>query len=63
LVGEKNENYIRKILFRYFRRVSRMANRYNGLNAVIFTLSTFWWGAAMLQMGLLKRLNRNFRRS
>jgi long-chain-fatty-acid--[acyl-carrier-protein] ligase len=30
-----------------------MANRYDGLNAVIFTLSIFWWGAAMLQMGLL----------
>ena len=30
-----------------------MAGRYNGLNAVIFTLSVFWWGAAMLQMGLL----------
>lgn len=38
---------------RYLRRVYRMANRYDGLNAVIFTLSTFWWGAAMLQMGLL----------
>ena len=30
-----------------------MAGRYDGLNAVIFTLSVFWWGAAMLQMGLL----------
>lgn len=38
---------------RYIRRAYRMANRYAGLNAVIFTLSTFWWGAAMLQMGLL----------
>ena len=38
---------------RYLRRAYRMANRYAGLNAVIFTLSTFWWGAAMLQMGLL----------
>ena len=38
---------------RYLRRVYRIANRYDGLNAVIFTLSTFWWGAAMLQMGLL----------
>ena len=28
--------------FRYMRRVYRMANRYDGLNAVIFTLSTFW---------------------
>ena len=38
---------------RYLRRAYRMANRFDGLNAVIFTLSTFWWGAAMLQMGLL----------
>jgi len=38
---------------RYMRRAYRMAGRYDGLNAVIFTLSTFWWGAAMLQMGLL----------
>ena len=38
---------------RYIRRAYRMAGRYDGLNAVIFTLSTFWWGAAMLQMGLL----------
>jgi 1-acyl-sn-glycerol-3-phosphate acyltransferase len=38
---------------RYLRRAYRMANRYPGLNAVIFVLSIFWWGAAMLQMGLL----------
>ena len=38
---------------RYIRRAYRMAGRYNGLNAVILTLSVFWWGAAMLQMGLL----------
>ncbi|MBR2837545.1 MAG: MFS transporter [Kiritimatiellae bacterium] len=38
---------------RYMRRAYRIAGRYNGLNAVIFTLSVFWWGAAMLQMGLL----------
>ena len=38
---------------RYIARAYRMAGRYNGLNAVIFTLSVFWWGAAMLQMGLL----------
>ena len=38
---------------RYIRRAYRMAGRYQGLNAVIFTLSVFWWGAAMLQMGLL----------
>ena len=38
---------------RYIRRVHRMAARYDGLNVVIFTLSVFWWGAAMLQMGLL----------
>ncbi len=39
--------------FRYLRRVSRMATRTEGLNAVVLTLSVFWWGAAMLQMGLL----------
>ena len=38
---------------RYIARAYRMAERYDGLNAVIFTLSVFWWGAAMLQMGLL----------
>ena len=38
---------------RYIRRAYRMAARYDGLNAVIFTLSVFWWAAAMLQMGLL----------
>ena len=38
---------------RYIRRAYRMAGRYDGLNAVIFTLSVFWWAAAMLQMGLL----------
>ena len=38
---------------RYIRRAYRMAGRYEGLNAVIFTLSIFWWGSAMLQMGLL----------
>ena len=38
---------------RYMRRVARMAKRYEGLDAVISTLSFFWWGAAMLQMGLL----------
>jgi len=38
---------------RYIARAYRMAGRYNGLNSVIFTLSVFWWGAAMLQMGLL----------
>jgi len=38
---------------RYIRRAYRMAGRYEGLNAVVFTLSVFWWGAAMLQMGLL----------
>jgi len=38
---------------RYIARTYRMAGRYDGLNAVIFTLSVFWWGAAMLQMGLL----------
>ena len=38
---------------RYIRRAYRMARRYSGLNAVVFTLSVFWWAAAMLQMGLL----------
>ena len=38
---------------RYVRRAYRMAKGYPGLNAVILTLSVFWWGAAMLQMGLL----------
>ena len=38
---------------RYIRRAYRMAGRYDGLNAVVFTLSVFWWAAAMLQMGLL----------
>ncbi|MCR5414573.1 MAG: MFS transporter, partial [Kiritimatiellae bacterium] len=38
---------------RYIARAYRMAKRYDGLNAVIFALSVFWWGAAMLQMGLL----------
>lgn len=38
---------------RYIRRVYRIAKRYEGLNAVVFTLSTFWWGVATLQMGLL----------
>ena len=38
---------------RYIARAYRMAGRYDGLNAVIFTLSVFWWSAAMLQMGLL----------
>jgi acyl-[acyl-carrier-protein]-phospholipid O-acyltransferase/long-chain-fatty-acid--[acyl-carrier-protein] ligase len=38
---------------RYIRRAHRMAARYEGLNAVVTTLSVFWWAAAMLQMGLL----------
>ena len=38
---------------RYLRRAYRMAKGYPGLNAVIVTLSLFWWAAAMLQMGLL----------
>ena len=38
---------------RYVRRVRRIAARCNGLNAIILTLSVFWWGAATLQMGLL----------
>lgn len=38
---------------RYLRRACRMAGKYPGLNALIVTLSVFWWAAAMLQMGLL----------
>ena len=38
---------------RYMRRACRIARGYPGLNAVILTLSVFWWAAAMLQMGLL----------
>ncbi len=38
---------------RYMARAYRMAKRHDGLNAVVFTLSTFWWAAAMLQMGVL----------
>ena len=38
---------------RYIRRAHRMAARYEGLIAVVTTLSVFWWAAAMLQMGLL----------
>ena len=38
---------------RYMRRAYRIARSYPGLNAVILTLSVFWWAAAMLQMGLL----------
>ena len=38
---------------RYLARAARQARRIPGLNAVILTLSTFWWAAAMLQMGLL----------
>ncbi len=38
---------------RYIRRIYRNAKRTEGLNAVIFASSIFWWAAAMLQMGLL----------
>lgn len=39
---------------RYIARASRMAKmRYPGINAVIFTLSVFWFAAAMLQQGLI----------
>lgn len=38
---------------RYLNRARRMARRYPGLNAVIVTLSVFWFVAAMLQQGLL----------
>ena len=38
---------------RYMLQARRMVAEYPGLNAVIYTLSVFWWAAAMLQMGLL----------
>lgn len=38
---------------RYVCRAYRIAKGYPGLNALILTLSVFWWAAAMLQMGLL----------
>ena len=38
---------------RYLARAHRIAKGYSGLNAVILTLSVFWWAAALLQMGLL----------
>lgn len=39
---------------RYMARAHRMAKmRYPGLNAVILTLSVFWFSAAMLQQGLI----------
>ena len=38
---------------RYMKRAYRLARGYPGLNAIIVTLSVFWWAAAMLQMGLL----------
>lgn len=38
---------------RYMARAWRMARRHEGLNAVIFTLSVFWFAAAMLQQGLI----------
>lgn len=39
---------------RYLARARRMAKmRYPGLNAVILTLSVFWFGAAILQQGLI----------
>ena len=38
---------------RYLRRAYRMAKRYPGLNAVVFTLSAFWFAAAMMQQGVV----------
>lgn len=38
---------------RYFSRAKRIAARYPGMNAVIITLSVFWFCGAMLQMGVL----------
>ena len=50
-VGNRSIHAINPI--RYVRRAHRIAKGYPGLNAVILTLSVFWWAAAMLQMGLL----------
>jgi acyl-[acyl-carrier-protein]-phospholipid O-acyltransferase/long-chain-fatty-acid--[acyl-carrier-protein] ligase len=38
---------------RFFAESARMVSAQRGLQAVVLTLSVFWWGAAMLQMGLL----------
>ena len=50
---EPNHNLHSINPFRYFARAYRMARAYPGLNAVIVTLSVFWFAAAMLQMGLV----------
>lgn len=38
---------------RFFADSARLVSEYPGLHAVILALCVFWWGAAMLQMGLL----------
>ena len=38
---------------RFFAESARLVSEYPGLHAVVGTLCVFWWGAAMLQMGLL----------
>jgi acyl-[acyl-carrier-protein]-phospholipid O-acyltransferase/long-chain-fatty-acid--[acyl-carrier-protein] ligase len=38
---------------RFFAESARLVGEYAGLQAVVMTLGVFWWGAAMLQMGLL----------
>ena len=50
---EPNRNVHSINPIRYFMRSYRMARGYTGLNAVIVTLSVFWFAAAMLQMGLV----------
>ena len=52
-VEEKNRAIHAINPIRYLRRAHRIAKGYPGLNAVVLTLSVFWWAAAMLQMGLL----------
>ena len=38
---------------RFFAESARLVGEYPGLQAAVLTLGVFWWGAAMLQMGLL----------
>ena len=38
---------------RFFVESARLVSSQRGLQAVVLTLCVFWWGAAMLQMGLL----------
>jgi MFS family permease len=50
---EKNRAIHSMNPIRYMARAYRVARNYRGLNAVIFTLSVFWFAAAMLQQGLI----------